>query len=291
MIRRVLIANRGEIAVRIIRSCRDMNIEMVTVYSEADRDALFATLATESVCIGPPRAAESYLNQTNIIAAALKTGCDAVHPGYGFLSENAGFAERVIAEGLIFIGPRPDAIRALGDKGTAKQRMRECGVPTVPGSDGVAATLADALADADRIGYPVLVKASAGGGGRGMRRADNALELPNAFAEAGAEALAAFGNGDLYVEKLILNPRHIEIQLIADRHGNVVCLGERECSVQRRSQKILEEAPSRAVNAELRATLTDYAVKAASAVNYENAGTVEFVLAPDGSVYFIEMNT
>ncbi|MDR0819338.1 MAG: acetyl-CoA carboxylase biotin carboxylase subunit [Oscillospiraceae bacterium] len=291
MIRRVLIANRGEIAVRIIRSCRDMNIEMVTVYSEADRDALFASLSTASVCIGPARASESYLNQDNIIAAALKSGCDAVHPGYGFLSENAGFAERVIDAGLIFIGPAPEAIRSLGDKAVAKRLMRQHGVPVIPGSDGVAATIADAKAAAEQIGYPVLVKASAGGGGRGMRRADDERSLETAFAEASAEASAAFGNGDLYVEKLILNPRHIEVQLIADKHGNVICLGERECSVQRRSQKILEEAPSKAVSAELRAKLTDYAVKAAKAANYENAGTVEFVLAPDGEAYFIEMNT
>ncbi|MDR1821610.1 MAG: acetyl-CoA carboxylase biotin carboxylase subunit [Oscillospiraceae bacterium] len=291
MIRRVLVANRGEIAVRIIRACRDMNIEMVTVFSEADRDAQFASLATKSVCIGPARASESYMNQANIIEAALKTDCDAIHPGYGFLSENAEFAERVKDAGLIFIGPSADAIRSLGDKATAKRIMRECGVPTVPGSDGVVATLPEAKAEAARIGYPVLVKASAGGGGRGMRRADDEQSLEAAFSEAGAEALAAFGSDELYIEKLILNPRHIEVQLIADRHGNVLSLGERECSVQRRSQKILEEAPSKAVSAELRAKFTEYAVRAAKAVNYENAGTVEFVLAPDESVYFIEMNT
>jgi acetyl-CoA carboxylase biotin carboxylase subunit len=291
MIKRVLIANRGEIAVRIIRSCRDMNIEMVTVYSEADRDSLFASLSTESVCIGPAKVADSYLNQNNIISAALKTGCDAIHPGYGFLSENPEFAERVAAEGLIFIGPHAGAIRSLGNKSVAKQLMRANGVPVIPGSDGIVSSLDDAKAVAAEIGYPVLVKASAGGGGRGMRRADDAASLTRAFAEASSEALAAFGNGDLYIEKLILNPRHIEVQLIADNHGNVVCLGERECSVQRRSQKILEEAPSKAVSPELREKLTDYAVRVAKAAGYVNAGTVEFVLAPDGNAFFIEMNT
>jgi acetyl-CoA carboxylase biotin carboxylase subunit len=291
VIHRVLIANRGEIAVRIIRSCRDMNIEMVTVYSEADRDALFASLSTASVCIGPARAADSYLNQQNIIAAALKTGCDAIHPGYGFLSENPEFAERVIAEGLIFIGPTPDAIRQLGNKSAARQLMKKHGVPVIPGSEGIVPTLEEAKTAAATVGYPVLVKAAEGGGGRGMRRADDETALEAAFLEAGAEAVATFGNGDLYVEKLVLNPRHIEVQLIADKHGNIVCLGERECSVQRRRQKILEEAPSRAVDDTLRAKLTDYAVRAAKAVGYENAGTVEFVLAPDGNAYFIEMNT
>lgn len=291
MIRRVLIANRGEIAVRIVRSCRDMNIEMTTVYSEADRDALFASLSTSSVCVGRARAADSYLNQTNIIAAALKTGCDAVHPGYGFLSENADFAERVVKEGLIFIGPSAEAIRSLGDKSIAKQLMKASGVPVIPGSDGVVATIDDAKAAAAAVGYPVLLKASAGGGGRGMRLASDEKSLETAFAQAGGEALSAFGNGDLYVEKLILNPRHIEIQLIADSHGNVAALGERECSVQRRNQKILEEAPSKAVSDTLRRKLMSYAVAAAKAARYENAGTVEFVLAPSGEAYFIEMNT
>jgi len=291
MIHRVLIANRGEVAMRIIRSCRDMNVEMVTVFSEADRDALFSTLSTASVCIGPAKASESYLNQNNIIAAALKTGCDAVHPGYGFLSENAEFAERVAAEGLIFIGPSAAAIRSLGDKAAARRLMKAHGVPVIPGSDGIVATVAEAKIAAAAVGYPVLVKATAGGGGRGMRRADDDASLETAFAEAGAEALAAFGNGELYVEKLILNPRHIEVQIKADKRGSVVCLGERECSVQRRRQKILEEAPSRAVDSALRAKLPDYAIRAAKAANYENVGTLEFVLAPNGEVYFIEMNT
>jgi acetyl-CoA carboxylase biotin carboxylase subunit len=287
----VLIANRGEIAVRIIRSCRDMNIEMVTVYSEADRDALFASLSNESVCIGGAKPSESYLNQANIIEAALKTGCDSVHPGYGFLSENAEFAELVTRSGLTFIGPSADAIRALGSKSNAKRLMRECGVPVVPGSDGAVDALDDARAIAERVGYPVLVKASAGGGGRGMRIAPDADALESAFHEASAEALAVFRDGEVYIEKLITNPRHIEVQLIADHHGNVLTLGERECSVQRRGQKILEEAPSKAVSAQLRETLSRYAVMAAQAAHYENAGTVEFVLAPDGNVYFIEMNT
>jgi acetyl-CoA carboxylase biotin carboxylase subunit len=268
-----------------------MNIEMVTVYSEADRDSLFASLSTESVCVGPAKASDSYMNQNNIIAAALKTGCDAIHPGYGFLSENPEFAGRVAEQGLIFIGPGADAIRELGNKSAAKQLARASGVPVIPGSDGIVGSVEEAREVANRIGYPVLIKAASGGGGRGMRRADSGSGLTAAFAEAKAEAIAAFGSGDLYVEKLILNPRHIEVQLIADRHGNIVCLGERECSVQRRSQKILEEAPSKAVNAALRAKLTGYAVKVAETARYVNAGTVEFVLAPDGEVYFIEMNT
>ncbi|MDR3310392.1 MAG: acetyl-CoA carboxylase biotin carboxylase subunit [Oscillospiraceae bacterium] len=291
MIRRVLIANRGEIAVRIIRSCRDMNLEMVTVFSEADRGALFASLATESVCVGPARAADSYLNQTNIISAALKTGCDAVHPGYGFLSENPEFAERVIEAGLIFIGADPESIRSLGNKASAKKLMRANGVPVIPGSEGAVRSVNDAKEIAREVGYPVLVKASAGGGGRGMRRADDESQLEAAFSDAGAEAFAAFGDAELYIEKLIPNPRHIEVQLVADRHGGIVTLGERECSVQRRSQKILEESPSKAVSPELRAKLSDYAVRAAKSADYVNAGTVEFVLSPEGNAYFIEMNT
>jgi len=291
VIHRVLIANRGEIAVRIIRSCRDMNIEMVTVYSEADRDALHASLATKSVCIGPPKASDSYLNQQAIITAALMTGCDAIHPGYGFLSENPEFAELVTKNDLCYIGAPADAIRSLGNKSTAKKLMRECGVPVIPGSEGAVYDINEALSAANTAGYPVLIKASAGGGGRGMREASNDQELKTAFEEAGTEALAAFGDGELYIEKLITNPRHIEVQLIADNYGNVVTLGERECSVQRRRQKLLEESPSKAVTPELRSKLSGYAINAARAAGYINAGTVEFVLSPDGGVYFIEMNT
>lgn len=291
MIRRVLIANRGEIAMRIIRACREINIEMVAVYSEADRDSLFATMATESVCIGPARATESYLNQRAIITAALKTGCDAIHPGFGFLSENADFAELAVENGLIFIGPSADVIRQMGDKSAARELMRKSGVPVVPGSIGTVKDADEAANVAHEIGYPVLIKASAGGGGRGMRRADSCDDIDTAFHEATEEAKAAFGDGSLYVEKLIINPRHIEVQILADEHGNVIALGERECSVQRRNQKMLEESPSKAISLEQRKHLCDIAITAAKAVNYHNAGTIEFVLTETGEAYFIEMNT
>ena len=291
MIRRVLVANRGEIALRIVRACRDMNIDMVAVHSEADRDGLWATMATRRVCIGPARAGESYLSVPNIIEAALKTGCDAIHPGFGFLSESPAFARAVAESGLIFIGPDADVMARMGDKSAARAAMMEAHVPVVPGSEGEVATLEEARRVAEAIGYPVLVKASAGGGGKGMRRADDADSLEAAMAQASAEAKAAFGNGAVYLEKLIENPRHIEVQLLADHHGNVVHLGERECSMQRMRQKLLEESPSKAVTPALREQLGDYAVRAAKACGYQGAGTVEFVLAPDGQPYFIEMNT
>ncbi|MBQ8143499.1 MAG: acetyl-CoA carboxylase biotin carboxylase subunit [Butyricicoccus sp.] len=291
MLKRVLIANRGEIAVRIIRACTELGIETVAVYSTADADALHVQLATESVCIGPPRAADSYLNKKAILTAAQQTGCDAIHPGYGFLSENSEFSRLCADCGLKFIGPSGDIIDRMGNKAAARALMLEVGVPVVPGSDGPVETAEDALRAAETVGYPVLVKASAGGGGRGMRRADNAKMLTAAFAEARAEAEACFGDGTLYLEKLILTPRHIEFQILADSHGNVIHLGERDCSIPRRNQKLMEESPSYAVSPDLRARMGADAVKAAKAVGYLGAGTIEFVLAQDGSYYFIEMNT
>ena len=290
MFRRVLIANRGEIAVRIIRACRELEIETVAVYSAADRDALHVQLATRAVCIGPARAAESYLNQAAILTAAVETGCDAVHPGYGFLSENPDFADLCAKCGLKFIGPSGDVIRQMGSKAAAKALMRRSGVPVVPGSEG-AVDLEEARRVADEVGYPVLVKASAGGGGRGMRRVDRPEDLPALFQAAQSEAVACFGNGELYVEKLILHPRHIEFQILADSQGNVIHLGERDCSIQRKNQKLIEESPSRALTPRLRAEMGQAAVRAARAAHYESAGTIEFVLDEDGRFYFIEMNT
>ena len=290
MFRRVLIANRGEIAVRIIRACRELEIETVAVYSAADRDALHVQLATRAVCIGPARAAESYLNQAAILTAAVETGCDAVHPGYGFLSENPDFADLCAKCGLKFIGPSGDVIRQMGSKAAAKALMRRSGVPVVPGSEG-AVDLEEARRVADEVGYPVLVKASAGGGGRGMRRVDRPEDLPALFQAAQSEAVACFGNGELYVEKLILHPRHIEFQILADSQGNVIHLGERDCSIQRKNQKLIEESPSRALTPQLREEMGQAAVRAARAAHYERAGTIEFVLDEDGRFYFIEMNT
>ena len=290
MFRRVLIANRGEIAVRIIRACRELEIETVAVYSTADAHALHVQLATQSVCIGPARAAESYLNLSALLTAALETGCDAVHPGYGFLSENPDFADLCAKCGLKFIGPSGDVIRQMGSKAAAKALMRRSGVPVVPGSEG-AVDLEEARRVADEVGYPVLVKASAGGGGRGMRRVDRPEDLPALFQAAQSEAVACFGNGELYVEKLILHPRHIEFQILADSQGNVIHLGERDCSIQRKNQKLIEESPSRALTPQLREEMGQAAVRAARAAHYESAGTIEFVLDEDGRFYFIEMNT
>lgn len=291
MFKRILIANRGEIAVRIIRACRELGIETVAVYSTADANALHVQLATLAVCIGPAKAAQSYLNQTAILTAAIESGCEAIHPGYGFLSENDEFADLCTQCGLTFIGPSGDVIRRMGNKSAARSLMIEAGVPVVPGSDGVLQNAEQALEVAQRIGYPVLLKASAGGGGRGMRRIFSAEELPAAFASAQAEAVACFGNGSMYLEKLVLSPRHIEFQIMADRHGHVVHLGERDCSVQRKNQKLMEESPSRALTPALRQAMGEAAVKAAQCCGYEGAGTIEFVLAPDGNYYFIEMNT
>ena len=291
MFKRVLIANRGEIALRVLRACRELDIETVAVYSTADREALPGQLATRSVCIGPPRAADSYLNQDAILTAARAAGCDAVHPGYGLLSENARFADACAENGITFIGPSGDVIRAMGNKAAARALMRKAGVPVVPGSDGPVPDEKAAGAVAEAIGYPVLVKASAGGGGRGMRRVDHPADLERLFHEARAESVACFGSGELYLEKLILDPRHIEFQIMADRQGHVVHLGERDCSLQRRNQKLVEESPSRALTPELRKAMGEAAVAAARAAGYENAGTIEFVLDPAGRFYFIEMNT
>lgn len=291
MIRRVLVANRGEIAVRIIRACREAGIETVAVYSTADAAALHTELATKAVCIGPPKAADSYLNMRAVLSAALATGCDAVHPGFGFLSENSAFARLCAEHKLKFIGPSPDVIDRMGDKAAARRAMREAGVPVVPGSDGCVQTPEEASRVARELGYPVLVKAAAGGGGRGMRKVFSPDELASSFLAARAEAEACFGSGALYLEKLIINPRHIEVQILADGKGHVTHLGERDCSMQRRNQKLLEEAPAKGLSPALRAELCEAAVRAAYAAGYESAGTVEFVLDRDGHYYFIEMNT
>jgi acetyl-CoA carboxylase biotin carboxylase subunit len=292
MLKRILIANRGEIALRILRACRELGIETVAVYSEADAEALHVQLAGQAVCIGPARAADSYLNQGALLTVAKATGCDGIHPGYGFLSENADFADACAQEGLTFIGPSGEAIRKAGSKSAARDLMRAAGVPVTPGSDGPVSCVEDALAAGERVGYPVLLKASAGGGGRGIRRCDSAEALPSAYAEAKAEAKACFGNDEMYLEKLVLRPRHIEFQVLADRFGHVLHLGDRDCSVQRRNQKLIEEAPARCLTPRLRAEMGAAAVRAAEAVGYENAGTVEFLLDSDGEhFYFMEMNT
>jgi acetyl-CoA carboxylase biotin carboxylase subunit len=290
-LRRVLVANRGEIAVRIVRACRAVGVEAVAAVSEADVDSLAARLAGRQVVIGPPSPRESYLAIDRLVDAAQRCGCDAVHPGYGFLSERAAFARACVDAGLTFVGPTPQAIEAMGDKITASRLAAAAGVPRVPGSAAVVDAGA-ALAAADRIGYPVLVKASAGGGGRGMRVVREPAQMAGAYASAAAEAQAAFGDGTLYVEKLIERARHVEIQIMADRHGGVVQLGERECSTQRRHQKLLEEAPSPALSAAQRAAMGQCAVALARSVGYHGAGTVEFVLDDDdGRFYFLEMNT
>ena len=291
MFKRILIANRGEIAVRVFRACRELDIEPVAVYSQADREALHVQLAERAYCIGPARSADSYLNMDAILTVAKAAGCDAIHPGYGFLSENADFADACKAAGVVFIGPSGDVIRAMGNKAAARALMQKAGVPVVPGSDGAVDTAAQARAIADAIGYPVLIKAAAGGGGRGMRRVYEPEQLEPLFEEARGEALACFGDGEMYLEKLILRPRHIEFQIMADREGHVIQLGERDCSLQRRNQKLLEESPSRALTPQLREQMGAAAVAAARAAGYENAGTVEFVVDQEGNFYFIEMNT
>ena len=290
MFKNVLVANRGEIAVRIIRACREMGVETVAVYSTADKDALHSQLADEAVCIGEASVGKSYLNVVNIISAAICTGCDAVHPGFGFLSENSRFAEMCQECGLKFIGPTAEMIDRMGNKSEARKTMREAGVPVVPGSVGVVLDVEEAVQIADEIGYPVMLKASAGGGGKGMREASNREDLRYQFAAAQTEARNAFGDDAMYVEKLIVNPKHIEFQIMGDAYGNVVHLGERDCSIQRKHQKVLEEAPS-GISPELRSQMAADAVKAAKAIRYESAGTVEFLLDKDGRYYFIEMNT
>lgn len=291
MLEKVLIANRGEIAVRIVRACRELGIRSVVAYSEADRDSLAVRLADEAVCIGPPPPAKSYLHAPSLLSAALITGCDAVHPGYGFLSENPYFAEVIKQCGLTFVGPEPEAIAIMGDKAAARTAMRAAGLPVMPGSEQTLASVDEARELAQTIGYPVLLKAAAGGGGRGMRIVPNDAELPRAFATAKAEAEAAFGNGALYLEKFLPVARHIEIQVLADKYGHVIHLGERECSIQRRHQKLIEEAPSPVVDEALRQRMGAAAVAGARAIDYVGAGTMEFLLDPEGNFYFIEMNT
>jgi len=291
MIQKVLIANRGEIALRVIRTCREMGIKTVAVYSTADRDTLPVRFADEAVCIGPPPSSESYLRVDRIIAAAEVTGADAIHPGYGFLAENADFAAVCADHDLIFIGPTPETIRKMGDKSVAKETMRAAGVPVVPGSDGEVEDVEEAARVADEFGYPVMIKASAGGGGRGMRMATDEADLRKQFVAASTEAAAAFGNGEVYIEKFVEEPRHIEIQLVGDGQGNVIHFGERECSIQRRHQKLLEEAPSPIVDEVLRARMGEAAVKGAEVVNYAGAGTVEFLVDKNKDFYFMEMNT
>ena len=290
MFEKVLIANRGEIALRIHRACREMGISTVAVHSTADENAMHVRLADESVCIGPAPSAESYLNIPNIVSAAMITGAEAIHPGYGFLSENAYFAEIVEAHGIAFIGPSPQHIDTMGDKVAAKKTMIEAGVPVVPGSDGAIGSADDAREIADRIGYPVLIKAASGGGGKGMKVADNADMLAEQINLARREAKANFGDDSVYLEKYLANPRHIELQIIADDRGNVVHLGERDCSLQRKHQKVLEEAPSPALNAEERRRLGEVGCNAIRKLGYRNAGTLEF-LYENGEFYFIEMNT
>jgi len=289
MFRRVLVANRGEIAVRVIRALHELGIEAVAIYSTADSGALHVRLADESVCVGPPSAAESYLLIPSIVAAAVTTGCEAVHPGYGFLSENPAFVDACVDNDLVFIGPSASLMRTMGDKIAARVAMRNANVPTVPGTDG-ATSLADARAAAAEIGYPVILKASAGGGGRGMRLVDDPDDLEDAFAAASAEAVAAFGNGTLYVEKVLVPARHVEIQVLCDGSGGVLTLGERECSIQRRHQKLIEETPSPALTPELREEMEAAAERACRAVGYQNAGTFEFLVGPGGTFSFIELN-
>ncbi len=288
---KILIANRGEIALRILRTCEELGIATVAVHSTIDRHSLHVQLADEAVCIGDPASSKSYLNIPNIIAAALTRNATAIHPGYGFLAENARFAEICADHQIVFIGPSPEAIRAMGDKSTAKKTMEAVGVPTVPGSRGLLLDEAEARAVARKIGYPVLIKATAGGGGRGMRLVKDDSELGPLFAAAQGEAEAAFGNPGVYMEKFVQKPRHIEFQVLADSYGNVIHLGERECSIQRRHQKLLEEAPSTALTPELRYKMGQAAVLAAKAIHYEGAGTVEFLLDQSGEFYFMEMNT
>lgn len=291
MFQKILVANRGEIALRVILACKELGIRTVAVFSEADRNSLHVRFADEDVCIGPPESAGSYLNIPNIISAAEVTGADAIHPGYGFLSENSNFAEICETCNLKFIGPRPHAIRMMGDKSQARIVALEAGVPVIPGSEGTLESEDEALRVADRMGFPIILKATAGGGGKGMRVVESAGELPAAFRMAQKEASSGFGVPDLYMEKYLENPRHIEIQVFADEFGNVIHLGERECSIQRRHQKIIEEAPSPRMDENLRRKMGEAAIRVCRAVDYRNAGTVEFLLDRQGNFYFLEMNT
>ena len=291
MFKKVLIANRGEIAVRIIRACRELGLRTVAVYSEADRSALHAKIADEAVCIGPAASSESYLNVRAIIGACEITGADAIHPGFGFLSENASFARTCEKCGITFIGPDSHSIEMLGDKAAAKESMKAAGVPVITGSDGAVKSFEEAKRIAAEIGYPVMVKASAGGGGRGIRIVEKAEELESQINAAKQEALSAFGNDEIYIEKFVVNPKHIEIQILADSQGNVISLGERDCSMQRRNQKVLEEAPSTVIDEETRCKMGEAACAAAKVCGYKNAGTIEFLVDKDKHFYFMEMNT
>ena len=290
MFRKILIANRGEIALRVIRACRELGIRTVAVYSQADRESLHVRFADEDVCIGPPRARESYLNIPRIIAAAEITGADAIHPGYGFLAENAEFSEICARSQIAFIGPTPQQIRLMGDKAMARQTMREVGVPIVPGTD-IVTVAGDGMRAAKEIGFPVLIKAAAGGGGKGMRVAREPGDFERQYTMARNEAATAFGDDSVYIEKYLARPRHIEFQILGDQHGRVIHLGERDCSIQRRHQKLIEEAPSPALTPELRALMGDAAIRGAAAIGYVGAGTIEFLLDEDRSFYFMEMNT
>ncbi|HEX8850122.1 MAG TPA: biotin carboxylase N-terminal domain-containing protein, partial [Gemmatimonadaceae bacterium] len=291
MFKKVLVANRGEIALRVIRACKEIGIQTVAVYSEADRESLHVRFADDDVCIGPAPARDSYLKIPRLIAAAEITGADAIHPGYGFLAENAEFAETCAASNITFIGPTAEQIRVMGDKAAARAAMTKVGVPIVPGTPGPVEDVDEALGFAKEIGFPVIIKAAAGGGGKGMRVAKDADEFARSFQLARSEALSAFGNGDVYVEKYLTRPRHIEFQILGDKHGNVIHVGERDCSVQRRHQKLIEESPSPAVGPELRAKMGAAAVAGAKAIDYVGAGTIEMLLDEDGSYYFMEMNT
>ncbi|TVQ66761.1 MAG: acetyl-CoA carboxylase biotin carboxylase subunit [Balneolaceae bacterium] len=291
MFNKILIANRGEIALRVIRTCKEMGIKTVAVYSTADRHSLHVKFADEAVCIGPPPSKDSYLKIPCILTAAEITNADAIHPGYGFLAENAEFSRICSEHDLKFIGPSPEMIQTMGDKATAKETMIKNNVPVVPGSDGIVKRVEDAEKIAAEIGFPVIIKATAGGGGRGMRVVHDPAKFRNAYTTCKNEAESAFGNAEVYIEKFILNPRHIEIQILGDQHGNVIHLGERECSLQRRHQKILEEAPSPVVDEELRERMGQAAINAGKAINYEGAGTVEFIVDKDLNFYFMEMNT
>jgi acetyl-CoA carboxylase biotin carboxylase subunit len=291
MFKKILIANRGEIALRVIRACRELDIQTVAVYSEADRESLHVRFADDDVCIGPAPARDSYLRIPRLIAAAEICGADAIHPGYGFLAENAEFAETCAASNITFIGPTATQIRQMGDKAAARKAMTEVGVPVVPGTPGPVEDVDEALGFAKKIGFPVIIKAAAGGGGKGMRVATDADDFARAFQLARSEALSAFGNGDVYVEKYLMRPRHIEFQIMGDKHGNVIHLGERDCSVQRRHQKLIEESPSPAMTPKLREKMGADAVRGAKAIDYVGAGTIEMLLDEDGSYYFMEMNT
>ena len=291
MFKKILIANRGEIAVRIIRACRELGVRSVAVYSTADKNSLHAQIADEAVCIGPPATKDSYLNMDAVIQAALNTGAEAVHPGFGFLSENAEFARKCAEFGLVFIGPLPESIEMLGNKAAAKETMAAAGVPVIPGSKGAVASLEEARKVAEKAGYPILVKASAGGGGRGIRRVDLPSELEAQMTAAQQEAEKFFGDSSVYIEKFLINPHHVEIQIIADSQGHYIYLGERDCSMQRRNQKVIEECPSPIVDAELRKKMGEAAVTAAKQCNYRNAGTIEFLVDESHNFYFMEMNT